>query len=1502
MAETNTIAMKFVHYKLLITIVMIFFGSQVAEGQTPALLPVPYSGPVNYVRVWETVKPYINVADVINVARTTKEVRQTTQYFDGLGRQIQTVVKNGSLDNTTSSPVQTDFVMPVVYDAFGREQFKYLPYAASTATDGNFKSNPFPEQVGFYDNQLGGQPAEVNVNGTGRNWAYSKTNFEASPLNRVTEAYASGASWVGSEGSSTPHPVKMKYWLNTTIDAVRIWTVVDATNGGLGAYTTGATTGDNDGIYNPGELYKNANEDEHGKQVIEYKDKEGKVILKKVQLTAAAETNGAGSDYTGWICTYYIYDDLNNLRAVVQPEGVKALISNGWSFNSTILDEQTFRYEYDHRNRMIMKKVPGAGEVYMVYDARDRLVMTQDANMRTNGKWMVTLYDALNRPVETGLVLNSWFGTNKTFAQHRTDAGSSTSYPFTSGGYPIDPNWEELTKTAYDTYSTLPSVGLSATYLSTWDTNFSATNNNDYPYPQMPAQSNAVKGMATWTRVKVLNSTSDFIYTVMIYDDKGRVIQTQTKNDVTGGVDVVTTQYSWAGQPLVIVQKQQITGTNAQIHTLITKLEYDELGRVKEIKKKINTDAERTLVKNEYDKLGQLKNKKLATYYSGGAIETLNYDYNIRGWMLGMNRTHLEDYSNKFGFELSYDKKQSAFDGNSANTYTNAWYNGNIAGMMWRSVGDGEVRKYDFDYDAMNRLTKADFTQYNSGWNVSAGIDFSVGGSATNNNRIAYDDNGNIKEMWQKGLKIGSSDWIDKMSYTYFAGTNKLQAVTDGITTENKLGDFFDKHNGAIDYGYDKNGNMVTDKNKDLGATTGLDLTSGGAITYNHLNLPQTITVSGKGTITYTYDAAGNKLQKKVTEDPTTANGNTSTVTTTDYVGGFVYETKVVNSSALYTNKLQFGGHEEGRIRALYDNVNSLHILTGFAYDYMLKDHLGNVRMVLTDEVKPASVYQATMETTNRANEVQLFTKIPETESVKPNSGFDTDGNNQTVSKLFNSSGSDKRVGPGVVLKVMAGDKFKARTFGWYLPNETNFDPLSGATSIVSSLVAAFTGGVPAGGSHSGTQLSSSGILDPSMGGFLTNQSNQTAVNRPRAYLNWMILDEEQFQLVNGNYGVVQVPEITGTMGKQLMQANGGNDIEVKKNGYLYVYVSNESQGSVYFDDIRIEHTKGSLIEETHYYPFGLTMAGISSKAVGILQNRKKYNGIEFENDLDINTYDAFFRELDPQIGRWWQVDPKTEDMEQWSQYASNYDNPVRYNDPLGDTPGDGDGDGEDPPKKGFVSSVTSGFVNRAQGFWNAVTHPVETVKSMATIENVKSHMLNTITLGLNSSYQDFKVIKNEGVNGLGRLLGERAFDASVAVVTTKGADFLGKGFATLNQFAATRYLSSTGNLSAFSKVDGFSLRLGIKDFVYHKSLPAAQNTPWSTPISFSSPAKAYNGLALGYKGSTNFAQMKFSVLNVGVFVKGVAKAQGTTLGGATQLLQTPLSLGMKVKKLGFSF
>ena len=1205
------------------------------------LLPTAYSGyePVNYVRTWDAVRPQSS-PDSFTISTPAHYARVTTQYLDGLGRPIQTVVKQGSLPTGETA---RDMVSAIVYDPFSREQYKYLPFAANNTggntsiSDGLFKFNPFHQDSVFSKAQY---PGETHY--------YGQTVFEASPLSRGIETFAPGNSWAGTVGQANEadrRSVKVKYRVNTVTDSVRIWNVEDVP-GSFGTYSTGAA-------YPAGELYKNITADEHGKQVIEFKDKTGLVILKKVQLTGQADT-GTGKGYYGWLSTYYLYDSLNQLRCVIQPEGVKLLATSSWLFTTTLLKEQCFRYEYDYQGRMITKKIPGAGEVYMVYDERDRLVMSQDANLRETGEWLVSKYDGLNRPTETGL----W--TNATaISTHRVNAGTSIAYPTTSS------NYEKLTVTHYDDYEDLPD-GWSSSFDNSWSSHFYSSYNVSPLYVQQQAASSMTKGLVTWTQARILG-TNTFLSSVNIYDEKGRVIQ--VKSTTALGTDIITTQYDWSGKPLVTVQAQTVSATGGQATVVVSKLSYDELGRMVKTEKKLgNTNVSSNAMSDyvtvstlAYDALGQVKTKGIGSKKDAATneylaprepLETLNHDYNIRGWLVGMNRDFIKDEGTaKFGFELTFDKRTSIKDNYTANTYTKAQYNGNIGGMIWKSIGDGEKRKYDFDYDAANRLLKADFTQYTGGWNTNAGINFCMGGDTTAGGTMKYDANGNILEMWQKGLKLTSSDWVDKLSYTYFTASNRLKDVTDGITTDNKLGDFTDKHSSSTDYGYDKNGNLVTDLNKRIGSTAGSDVTSGGAISYNHLNMPIEIQVkddagNSKGKITYTYDADGNKLRKETAEYASTANNNITTTTITDYVSGFIYESRTDDNGSTtdYSRKLQFLDTEEGRIR--YKDSLDIDHPAAFEYDYMIKDHLGNVRMVLTEETKTDG-YLATIESGQRSSEEQLFTNIPETEESKP-AGFDSDGDNQKVSKLLCRTNEDKRIGPGVVLKVMAGDKFRAGVQGWYQPDVTNPTPGPAAIPMVEALINAFTGGLPAGGNHgqgSGHSPGSTELTSP-LQDFIDNNNPSPPGIIPKAYLNWILLDEEQFKLVNGNYGSVQIPEITDTMEKQLMLANGGADMEIKKNGYLYVYVSNESKGSVYFDDLAVTHIRGSLLEETHYYPFGLTMAGISSKALifGFPENKKnKFQNQEFNNDLGVDYYEFKYRSHDPQIGRFIQVDPLSE-------------------------------------------------------------------------------------------------------------------------------------------------------------------------------------------------------------------------------------------------------------------
>ncbi|MBO9571609.1 MAG: M15 family metallopeptidase, partial [Chitinophagaceae bacterium] len=406
-----------------------------------------------------------------------------------------------------------------------------------------------------------------------------------------------------------------------------------------------------------------------------------------------------------------------------------------------------------------------------------------------------------------------------------------------------------------------------------------------------------------------------------IYDNKTRPIQVKSLNQ-TGGLDVITTQYSWSGQPLVVVNYQSKGGTNAQTTTTITTNDYDALGRLVKTSKKIansliNSNAlstEKMIAVNKYDALGQLTTKTLGAADANGAAGTEKqaFEYNIRGWLLGMNRGYAQNSNNtsNFGFELNYDQ-YPGYGGTTGNRF----YTGNIGGMTWRGKQNGaQIRRYNFSYDNANRILNADYLEASGSSFAKTTTDFSSQmGDGTSANS-AYDYNGNILAMTQKGLVSGATQVIDQLSYTYKSGSNKLAKVSEAAmnTAAYQLGDFNDGANTDDDYDYDANGNLTRDQNKNITS-----------ISYNVLNLPEYIVVAGKGAISYQYDAAGNKLNKKVTEGSATKQ--------TDYLGGSIFENNVLQHVAM----------EEGRLRPSGSS---------FVADYMLKDHLGNVRSLVQED------------------------------------------------------------------------------------------------------------------------------------------------------------------------------------------------------------------------------------------------------------------------------------------------------------------------------------------------------------------------------------------------------------------------------------------------------------------------------------------------------------------------------------------------------------------------
>ncbi|HEY4148432.1 MAG TPA: DUF6443 domain-containing protein, partial [Chitinophagaceae bacterium] len=114
--------------------------------QTIAAIPSAYNSntSVNYVRTREAMGRITDIHQFDGSDYT--DVKEATQFLDGLGRPLQTVIRQAT---PGASPF--DIVSPVIYDAFGREINKYLPYVDAEG-DGAFKTDPFNGQHGFYQN------------------------------------------------------------------------------------------------------------------------------------------------------------------------------------------------------------------------------------------------------------------------------------------------------------------------------------------------------------------------------------------------------------------------------------------------------------------------------------------------------------------------------------------------------------------------------------------------------------------------------------------------------------------------------------------------------------------------------------------------------------------------------------------------------------------------------------------------------------------------------------------------------------------------------------------------------------------------------------------------------------------------------------------------------------------------------------------------------------------------------------------------------------------------------------------------------------------------------------------------------------------------------------------------------------------------------------------------------------------------------------------------------
>ncbi|MHC0446324.1 DUF6443 domain-containing protein [Flavobacterium sp. 3-218] len=807
--------------------------------------------------------------------------KETITYFDGLGRPWQRIDKQ-------AGGQKEDIITPFAYDYFGREKRQYLPYAR-TSSSFNFESSLIADYYGdiyeldeFYANKF---PDDFTSPYGRLGNAFSEKYSEASPLSRVRKQSAPGASWVLNKFWDGDHNIKFEYYAN------------DVTNDNVKRFVVSFFNGNKEipnielqGTYNNLQLYKNITKDENwssGKNntTEEFKDKEGRIILKR-SYTDYKDDNGQIISSEVPHDTYYVYDIYGNLTYVIPPKAadlfstatniqanvtstatvtsqspLHLIASNtivlapdpndptkgfhaqaGSTFsaiivnsNENILNDLCYQYKYDSKNRPVEKKLPGKGWEYIVYDKLNRPILTQDAILKSTNKWIFTKYDAFGRPIYTGEYVNN-SETSRSLIQGLANGSAfvfenRTSSPlninsvnifYSNNAFPKN-GIDLMTITYYDHYNDIDLDG--ATPIELYNT--------------------APKGLPVCTKARVLG-TSTWTTSVSYFDAKGRNTYTYNRNNFLDASNTIKSTLDFIGKTTTATTTHK-KGSNATIQ-IIDNFTYDHTGRLLTQKQKINSQAEETIASNTYDNLGQLITKVV------GGVQTINYKYNVRGWLKSINEINNMG-TDLFAFQINYNVPSAG----------NPLYNGNISQTLWRTGNtDPSLKSYQYSYDALNRLidAKDNLDRYNE--------------------KTSYDKNGNILTMFRNGntiLNTPSYGIIDNLSYTYDNG-NRLLKVED--SSNNSQG-FNNGSSGTNnDYSYDINDNIKTDANK---AITN--------ISYNYLNLPNQISIQGSN-IDYTYDAMGVKQRKVV-------NG-----IITDYAGGFQYE----------NGNLQFFAHPEGYVHS----------------------------------------------------------------------------------------------------------------------------------------------------------------------------------------------------------------------------------------------------------------------------------------------------------------------------------------------------------------------------------------------------------------------------------------------------------------------------------------------------------------------------------------------------------------------------------------------------------
>ena len=675
--------------------------------------------------------------------------KETNTYHDLLGRPVETVM-------TAASPAGKDIVLLSEYDDFGRPYRKFCPVPMTTSTGAYASfSDIHPEILKFYNWEV---------------YAFSKTLYDDSPLDRPVEEYGPGSPW-HTRGKS----VRTSYLVNDGSGLL-------SCSGYLVESDTSLTCV---GTLPSGNLRVEKKTDEDGNVTLTFTDRLGRKTLDRTV---------DGERYQD---TYYVYDDLGLLRYVLTPEASAVMSSSGmFGDSSSPLSAQAYVYKYDGKGRCVSKRLPGCAPILYRYDKGDVPIFSQDGEMRKRGKWMFSFRDALGRDAVSGV----WPSAQAPSPAVPVVATYDGASPL--GGYsvntPVPSDCKPLSVSYYDDHSFMDDlVPSDARRVLACDTL------SNYGTPVVG--SDRCKGLLTGTAVYSLTDPTSKTVSSFYYDYQGRLIQSHRK-EALGGDGHIHQSLTFTGKPSRT--RETVALPDGRIDSLVTVRSYD--GQERLVSETTSLNGRSQSVSYGYDEIGRMTGRIYGTEANPSTLtETLSY--NIRDQLTGLSSSvfsmTLRYQEPTLGSVPKYNGGISEWEWNhGAGTETNAWslsYDGVgrltdarrfVGGAQTNSFSERSIT-YDRNSNALtltrygeNAATPEEILAYSYDGNLLSGI--SNTGASGGGGQYTHDANGNMTHEGLSGLDIVyneqnltrriSSGGTTLAEYEYLADGTKLRALDGG--------------------------------------------------------------------------------------------------------------------------------------------------------------------------------------------------------------------------------------------------------------------------------------------------------------------------------------------------------------------------------------------------------------------------------------------------------------------------------------------------------------------------------------------------------------------------------------------------------------------------------------------------------------------------------------------------------------------------------------------------